>query len=237
MSVTGLVRRVHDLEFPIPLPVEALHDPKETYGNPAVEDLRRQYFARVDAARRAGDTLGGIVEVQATGICPGLGSHVQWDRRLDSRLAAAAMSIPSVKAFEIGDGVAAAGLAGGDFHDAVAVGEDGVASRTSNRAGGLEAGITNGEDLIARIYFKPIATLRKGLASIDMRTGQAQQSDYERSDVTVLPAAAVVAEAVMAWPLADAFLEKFGGDTMEELAAAHGRYMEQVHARRQGAKP
>lgn len=232
IAVTGRVRQVGDLVFASDGPsTEELHNPKEVHEDPALEDQRRAYFALVDRCRRAGDTLGGIVEVRVTGVPAGLGSHVHWDRRLDSRLGAAALSIPSVKAFEIGEGVAAAGRTGSEVHDAMYLDEAQEIRRRTNRAGGLEAGITNGEDVILKIYFKPIATIRKGLPSVNMQTVTPTQSDYERSDVTVLPAAAVVAEHVIACVIADAVCLKYGGDTLTEMRQRHDAFLHQLRQR------
>ncbi|MDR0310587.1 MAG: chorismate synthase, partial [Acidobacteriota bacterium] len=159
-------------------------------------------IALIDEAARSGDTLGGVVEIAADGIPPGLGSHVQWDRRLDGRLAGALMSIPSVKAVEIGDGVAVAGKPGSLAHDAISY--DSAARRfrhETNRAGGMEGGVSNGEEVRARIYLKPIPTLRRPLASVDIRSKQAFDAAVERGDVCAVPAAGVVGEAVLALEL------------------------------------
>lgn len=173
--------------------------------------------AEVDAALRAGDSVGGIFEVVARGIPPGLGSHAQWDEKLDARLARAVMSIQAVKAVEIGTGVANAGSFGSEVQDEIRydAGEKSFA-RSSNRAGGLEGGITNGQDVIVRGYLKPISTLRKPLLTADLNTKEAVKAAYERSDVCVVPAGGVVGEAMVAFELAGAFLEKFGGDSFEE---------------------
>lgn len=173
--------------------------------------------AAIDAARAAGDTLGGTFIIAAEGLPPGLGSYGQWDLRLDARLAAAVMSIPSVKGVEIGDGFAAAALPGSLAHDAILPDAAGGFRRETNRAGGLEGGLTNGETLLLRAAVKPIPTLRRSLPSVDLRTGEPAVASVERSDVCVVPAASVVAEAMTAWVLAGAFLEKFGGDTLAEV--------------------
>lgn len=171
----------------------------------------------VDAAAKAGDTLGGTILVGARGVPTGLGSHVSWEDKLDGRIARALMSIPSVKAVSLGEGVANAFRRGSAAHDAILWEEKRGFSRASNRAGGLEGGITNGEDVLATIYQKPISTLRDGLPSVDIDTKQAQRASYERSDVTAVPACGVIAEAMLAFVLADALLEKTGGDSMEEV--------------------
>ena len=171
----------------------------------------------VDAAAKAGDTLGGTILVGARGVPTGLGSHVSWEDKLDGRIARALMSIPSVKAVSLGEGVANAFRRGSAAHDPIAYGAARGFSRISNRAGGLEGGITNGEDVLATIYQKPISTLRDGLPSVDIDTKQPQRAAYERSDVTAVPACGVIAEAMLAFVLADALLEKTGGDSMDEV--------------------
>jgi len=178
----------------------------------------------VDAARQAGDTLGGVFEILAGGVPPGLGSHVQWDRRLDARLAAALMSIPAVKGVEIGQGFAIAGLPGSQAHDEILYTEGRGFFRPTNRAGGLEGGITNGEDIVLRAAMKPIPTIMNPLASVDIATRAAVRAATERSDVCAVPAAAVVGEAMVAIVLADALLEKFGGDHIDDLVAAAAHY-------------
>jgi len=171
----------------------------------------------VDAAAKAGDTLGGTILVGARGVPTGLGSHVSWEEKLDGRIARALMSIPSVKAVSFGEGVANAFRRGSAAHDAIAYDAVRGFSRASNRAGGLEGGITNGEDVLATIYQKPISTLRDGLPSVDIDTKRPQRASYERSDVTAVPACGVIAEAMLAFVLADALLEKTGGDSMDEV--------------------
>ncbi len=185
-------------------------------------DAERRMIAEIDKAREAGDTMGGAFEVIAHGVPPGLGSHVQWDRKLDGRLAQALMSIPAIKAVGIGRGPLVASLPGSRIHDeilpptgAAAVG----VSRPTNNAGGLEGGITNGEELRVTAYMKPIATLMKPLRSVDLTTMAISPATIERSDVCAVPAAAVVGEAMVAIVLADAVTEKFGGDSLEELLA------------------
>lgn len=182
--------------------------------------LEADMVALVDQAQAAGDTLGGAVTVIARGVPVGLGSHTSWNTKLDGRLAQALLSIPAVKGVEIGAGLEAARGFGSAAHDAILPGSrPGHFPRATNRAGGLEGGITNGEDLVLTAYKKPIATLRKGLPSVDLDTGLAAGSQYERSDVTALPAAGVIAEAMVALVLADAALEKYGGDSLEEMLA------------------
>jgi chorismate synthase len=181
-------------------------------------DVGQRMIANIDRAKKAGDTVGGVFEVIARGVPPGLGTFAQWDRRLDGRLAQALMSIPAVKAVALGDGLAAGETPGSRFHDEIRYDDDRGLHRPTNRAGGLEGGITNGEEVRAQAVVKPIPTLVMPLASIDLRTKEAEQASFERSDTCVLPAAGVVGEAVVALTLADAVLEKFGGDSLPELA-------------------
>ena len=170
----------------------------------------------IDQAAKIGDTLGGIIEVAALGLPVGLGSFVQWDRRLDARLAYAVMSIPAVKGVEFGPAFENSGRSGSQVQDAIDV-EEGELIRRTNRAGGLEGGITNGQPLHIRAAFKPIPTLRMSLPSVNLSTGLARASVYERSDTCQVPRAVVVVEAMVAFTLADALLEKLGGDTIDEL--------------------
>lgn len=172
--------------------------------------------AEVDAARRDGDTLGGVFEVTAEGLPVGLGSYAQWDRRLEAPLAAALMSLNAVKGVEIGLGFAGAGLRGSQAHDAFYPGPKGIVRKT-NRSGGVDGGISTGEPLIVRAAMKPLATLMKPLDSVDLRTGKPAKAHVERSDVSAVPSAAVISESLVALVLADAILEKFGGDSMGEL--------------------
>jgi chorismate synthase len=173
--------------------------------------------ARVDAAYAAKETLGGVIEVRARGCPIGLGSHVQWDRKLDGRIAQAFMAIPAVKGVEIGDAWAVAAGDGSKAHDPFAL-EGGRVARTSNRAGGIEGGITNGEEVVVRAAMKPLSTLPRPLASFDWTTRAPAPAHVERHDVCAVPAAAVIGEAVLALVLGDALLEKFGGDSLRELS-------------------
>jgi chorismate synthase len=185
--------------------------------------------AEVDTALKAGDTVGGIFEVVAHNIPVGLGSHAQWDEKLDGRLGHAVMSIQAVKGVEIGAGVAAAGSYGSEVQDEISY--DKAAKkfrRSSNRAGGLEGGITNGEDVVVRGYLKPISTLRRALGTADMVTKEPVQAAYERSDWCVVPAAGVAGEAMVALVLADAFLQKFGGDSIAETRRNFESYAQQI---------
>ncbi len=179
--------------------------------------LEPEMVRLVDQAKEEGDTLGGAVTVIAHNVPAGLGSHVQWDEKLDGRLAQAILSIHAVKGVEIGSGIVASQGFGSAAHDAIERTADGRWTRPTNRAGGLEGGVTNGEDVVITAYKKPIATLRKGLPSVDLDTLEPHASQYERSDVTALPAAGVIAEAMVALVLADALLEKLGGDSMAEV--------------------
>jgi chorismate synthase len=173
--------------------------------------------AEIDRCKKQGDTVGGIFEVVVRGLPPGLGSFAQWDLRLDGRLAQALMSIPAVKAVSIGDGFAAGQTSGAGFHDEILYDDTAGLVRPSNRAGGLEGGVTNGEELRAQAVVKPIPTLLIPLRSINLKTKEAQAASVERSDTCVVPAAGVVGEAMTAWVAADALLEKFGGDSLIEL--------------------
>jgi chorismate synthase len=179
--------------------------------------------AAIAAARDAGDTLGGVVALRVTGMVAGLGTSAQWDRRLDGRIGQALLSIQSAKGLQFGDAFAAATERGSAVHDPIAV-RDGRFVRSRNRAGGLEGGMTNGEDVLVDVAFKPISTLMKPLPSADLRTGAPSPAHVERSDVCVVPAAGVVAEAMLAFVLADALLEKFGADNAADLRAAVDRY-------------
>ena len=187
------------------------------------EGASTRMIEAIEAARRDGDTLGGVVAVRATGVPPGLGSYAQWDRRLDGRLAQAVVSIPSVKAMAIGDGAQVAAERGSAAHDPIEV-RHSEFSRTRNRAGGLEGGVTNGEHVVLWVSFKPISTLMKPLPSADLATGEPSPAHVERSDICVVPAGGVVCEAVVALVLADAVLEKFGNDSLDDLRAALERY-------------
>jgi len=173
-------------------------------------------IAEVDAARKDGDTLGGVVEVLAYGLPPGLGSHVQWDRRLDARLAGALMSVQAIKGVAFGDGFVTAGRRGSGAHDEISLTESGV-HRETNRAGGVEGGMTTGEVLRVRAAMKPISTVPRALSTVDVLTGEPAKAINQRSDVTAVPAAGVVAEAMVALVLAEAAVEKFGGDSVEEM--------------------
>lgn len=187
----------------------------------------------IDRAREKGDTLGGVFEVVITGIPIGLGSYVEWDRRLDARLASALMSIPGVKAVEIGEGVEASKKKGSTVHDEIFTQEEQRKNssryyRKTNRAGGIEGGVTNGEEVVIRAYLKPIPTLINPLRSIDFATKKETKAIYQRSDICVVPAASVVGEAVAAWEIATAFLDKFTGDSLLEIKENYKKYGEKL---------
>jgi chorismate synthase len=191
------------------------------------KEAEAEMIRRIDAAKSAGDTLGGIVEVVALGIPVGLGSHVSWDTKLDGRLAQALMSIPAVKGVELGLGFEAARRKGSEVHDEIMPGF----TRATNRAGGTEGGMTTGETLVARVAMKPISTLMSPLKTVDLKTGGQAQAQSERSDVTAVPAMGVIAEAMVAIVLTQALLEKFGGDALSELKRNVEGYLTQVRAR------
>jgi len=190
---------------------------------------------RIDVAKRAGDTLGGVCEVVVDGLPVGLGSHVSWDRKLDGRLAGAMMSIPAVKGVEIGLGFEAARVPGSQVHDEISLSPGrvraGNVQRTTNRAGGLEGGMTTGEPLVIRVAMKPISTLMKPLATIDVADRSVAAASVERSDVTAVPAMGVIAEAMAALVLADAMLEKFGGDSLTEIRRNLDAYLSHLSTR------
>ena len=191
--------------------------------------LEEKMVEAVDEAKSRGDTLGGSILVAARGVPAGLGSYASWDRRLDGRIAQALLSVPAVKAVELGSAIDASRGYGSDAHDEIERGPEGTIRRRTNRAGGLEAGVTNGEDVVAVAYMKPISTLARGLDSVDLETGEPARSAYERSDVTAVPACGVIAEAMLAFVLGSALLETLGGDRMadvlERLAAHRQRIL------------
>lgn len=184
--------------------------------------------AEIDAARKDGDTLGGVVEVLAYGVPSGLGTYVADDRKLDARLAAALMSIQAIKGVEIGDGFTTAGRRGSAAHDEIERGPDGNLHRRTNRAGGLEGGMSNGEVIRVRAAMKPISTVPRALDTVDVATGEAAKAQHQRSDVCAVPPAAVVAEAMVALVLADALLEKTGGDSLAEVRRNLAAYRESI---------
>ena len=219
---------------PMPWPINPLADESQLRTLDA--EAEREMVVRIDAAKRAGNTLGGICEVVADGLPVGLGSHVSWDRKLDGRLGAAMMSIPAVKGVEIGMGFGAARVSGAEVHDEIVLAPGRVRAgnvrRTTNRAGGLEGGMTTGEPLVVRVAMKPISTLMKPLGTIDLADGgSAAKATAERSDVTAVPAMGVIAEAMAALVLADAMLEKFGGDSLTEIQRNLDGYLSHVAGR------
>lgn len=193
-------------------------------------DAERAAVALVDSCGTAGDTVGGVFEVVVYGCPPGLGSHVHWDRRLDSRLAGALMGIQAIKGVEVGLGFGVADRRGSEVHDEMLPGVGGVV-RPSNNAGGLEGGMTNGEPVVVRAAMKPISTLKKPLRSVNMATGEGASAHFERSDVCAVPAASVIGEAMVALVVAGALVEKFGGDSMRELQRNLGAYRSEVASR------
>ena len=210
---------------PLPVPLNAAADASPVRCLDAAAE--KEMVARIDAAKAAGDTLGGVVEVIALGVPVGLGSHVSWDTKLDGRLAQALMSIPAVKGVELGLGFEAARRKGSEVHDEILPG----LARATNRAGGTEGGMTTGEPVVARVAMKPISTLMAPLRTVDLKTGGPAQAQSERSDVTAVPAMGVIAEAMMALVLGQALLEKFGGDALRETKRNFEGYLAQVRAR------
>ncbi len=186
------------------------------------EELSRSCIRHIRQVKKSGDSLGGAYEVIVTGVPPGLGSYVHWDRRLSGQLAQAILSIQAQKGVEIGDGIANTTRPGSQVHDEIYLNDARDYRRRSNRAGGLEGGMTNGMPVIVRGYMKPIPTLIKPLGTVDMESHQPQPTRYERSDVTSVPAASTVAEATVAWVIANAFLEKYGADSLEEMLQRYG---------------
>jgi chorismate synthase len=222
----------------LPVPLNASSDLSEIRVLDSA--VQAQIIERIDAAKKAGDTLGGEVEVVARGVVVGLGSHVSWDRKLDGRLAGMLMSIPAVKGVEIGMGFEAARRPGSQVHDPIESAEPakndggdtrGGFQRRSNNAGGLEGGITTGEPLTVKVGMKPISTLMSPLPTVDLASGQPAKAVSERSDVTAVPAMGVIAEALMALVLADAMVEKFGGDSLEEMRRNYKGYVAALGSR------
>ena len=211
--------------------IAALHDRDEVLLNCADAETEQRMKEEVDRALKAGDSVGGIFEVVAHGVAPGLGSYAQWDERLDARLAAALMSLQAVKAVEIGSGITAASSPGSAVHDEIDYEKGGSFAgftRSRNNAGGIEGGVSNGEEIRVRGYVKPISTLRRPLQSVDFATREPVKAAYERSDVCVVPAAGVAGEAMVALTLAGCALEKFGGDSMGETLRNFKGYLEQL---------
>ena len=231
VELGGIVAAIPD-ELPDDLNVAADTSPLRTLDKAAEEKM----IARIDAAKKEGDTLGGVCEVVCRGLPVGMGSHVSWDRKLDGRIGAAMMSIPAVKGVGIGIGFEAARLRGSQVHDEIHGASDrrrsGDIARRTNRAGGLEGGMTTGGPLVVRVAMKPISTLMRPLATVEMKTGEAASAVAERSDVTAVPAMGVIAEAMLAFVLAQAALEKFGGDSLAELKRNMEGYLSRIAERR-----
>ena len=222
IRIGGYVRAIGQAEADLDptTPLEARAQAAETNDVRApTPEAANAFHAEIQAAMQARDTVGGIVEAFALGVPPGLGTHVHWERRLDARLAAALLSIPSAKGVEIGDAFANARRRGTQAHDAITIAPDGSLQRPTNRAGGLEGGITNGQPVVVRVAFKPIATTLTPQPSADLHTGQPAETRYERSDFCHVPRAVPIVEAALAFVLADALLERLGGDTLDELQA------------------
>jgi chorismate synthase len=219
-------------KMPVDLNAAADASPLRTLDGAAEKEM----IERIDSAKADGNTLGGIAEVICDGVPVGLGSHVSWDRKLDGRLAAAIMSIPAVKAVEIGLGIEAARRRGSDVHDEIDADEPNVKTgrvrRRTNRAGGMEGGISNGEQIVLRASMKPISTLMRPLATIEMKTREPAQAVAERSDVTAVPAMGVIAEAMTAFVVAQAVLEKFGGDSLKETRRNYENFVAGLGGRR-----
>jgi chorismate synthase len=192
--------------------------------------------AEIDECHSSGDTLGGVVETLVYGMPPGVGSYVHWDRKLDARLAAALMSIQAIKAVEIGDGLETARRRGSAAHDEILLENSGAIRRATNRAGGIEGGMSNGEVIRVRAAMKPISTVPRALRTVDMATGEAATAHHQRSDVCAVPAAGVVAQAMVALVIADAVLEKFGGDSIRELQRNVSSYIESISKLANGVK-
>ena len=197
----------------------------------ADHDAEKRMIRKIDEAARAGDSLGGIFEVVVSGAPVGLGSHVHWDRKLDARLAMALMSIQAMKGVEVGSGFGVANLPGSQVHDEIFWTPKSGIFRRSNNAGGIEGGMSNGEDIVLRAAMKPIPTLMKPLRSVDLESKKPFKASVERSDVCAVPAAGVVGEAVVAFEIAAAMIEKFGGDSLDEMKRNHGQYQKHLRTR------
>jgi chorismate synthase len=211
--------------------IESLHKRDEVLLNCADSETEQRMKAEVDAVLKSGDSVGGVLEVVAHNVPPGLGTYAQWDERLDARLAAAVMSLQAVKAVEIGAGISAAASPGSAVHDEIGYEKAKTSSgftRKRNNAGGIEGGVSNGEDIRVRGYLKPISTLRRPLESVDFTTREPVKAAYERSDVCVVPAAGVAGEAMVALTLAACALDKFGGDSMTETLRNFRSYLDQL---------
>jgi len=200
----------------------------ESQMNCAFPDAEARMIRLIQATMEKRDSLGGQYEVRASGLPIGLGSHVHWERKLDGRIALGLMSIQSVKAVEFGIGTRYGAVFGSEAQDEIFFSRERGYHRKTDRAGGIEGGMTNGADLVVRVTMKPISTLMRPLASVNMKTKKSERAEYERSDIAVVPAGSVIGEAVVAYELADAFLEKFGGDSIREIHRNHEGYLEQI---------
>lgn len=230
IEVAGQVLRIGPVEVaPLEAPPEEIRGRVEKSPVYCADKAGSEAMvAAIDRAREEGDSLGGVFEVRVYGVPPGLGSYVHWDRRLDGRLAQAVMSIQAIKGVEIGIGFRAAALPGSAVQDEIFYAPGRGFYREKNNAGGLEGGVTNGEPIVIRAAMKPIPTLRRPLRSVDIFTKEPVEAAYERSDICAVPAACVIAEAVVAWEVARACLEKFGGDSLAEVKEHLARYKERV---------
>ncbi len=239
INTLGYVVQLGGIDLPAPNGTIAEHqilrDQSELYS--LWPDRDQQLKQLVDDTKLAGDTLGGVIEVRVEGLPFGLGTHAQWDRKLDGRLAAAVMSVQAIKGVEIGMGFRAAALPGSQVHDAIGFDRSSVEqvslgfTRPTNNAGGLEAGMTNGQPLIVRGAMKPISTLQKPLASIDMETKESSKASYERSDICAVPAASVILQSVVALEIATALIDKFGGDSVMEMQGRWDLFQEMARRR------
>jgi chorismate synthase len=221
----GTVMAKAEMALPKPTDLEAIDaDPLRAFN----QDLSAEMVAEVDKAHSDGDTLGGVVEVLVYGLPPGLGSFVHWDRRLDSQLAGALMGIQAIKGVEVGDGFETARRRGSEAHDEIVIGSGNDVERLTDRAGGIEGGMSNGEVLRVRAAMKPISTVPRALQTIDVATGEQAKAHHQRSDVCAVPAAGVVAEAMVALTIANAVLEKFGGDSITETKRNMLSYLDSI---------
>jgi chorismate synthase len=214
-----------DEQLPTPDDVSTLDEnPVRCFSKQVTEAM----VSEIEDCQKSGDTLGGVVETLVYGLPPGLGSYVHWDRKLDSQLAGALMGIQAIKGVEIGDGFTTASRRGSVAHDEISRGNDGLVKRSTGRAGGIEGGMSTGEVLRVRAAMKPISTVPKALATIDVKTGEATKAHHQRSDVCAVPAAGIVAEAMVALVVANAVLEKFGGDSVTETKRNMNSYLESI---------
>lgn len=232
IRIGGQVLRIGEIEAPVNnLPLDELIERTEASSVRVVdEETEKKMEAYIDLIKKEGDSVGGVVECIVEGVPIGLGSHVQYDRKLDGRIAQAVMSINAFKGVEIGIGFEAGQLRGSQVHDEILYSEETGYTRASNRLGGFEGGMTNGMPIVVRGVMKPIPTLYKPLRSVDIDTREPFNAQVERSDACAVPAASVVLESVVAWEVAKAFLEKFGGDSMEEIKANYDNYKRQLES-------